>query len=164
MIKNGKLFGKINLFDLLVIVLICLFICGVCSNFILSSKDKAQEVTATYEIEVKSIRRETIDAFEIGHTVVEKGSSSPIGKIAAINYEDAYDLMETLDGKVINAPIENRFHLIITIETDNASKDINGVVMSGKYKILEGKDITFLTQKAQCQGTIQNLKVVKWKK
>lgn len=159
MIKDGKLFGKINLFDLLVIILLLLLALGICAKFLISSKDKAQEVTATYEIEVKSIRKETINAFEIGNTVVEKGSNSPIGKVTALNYENAYDLMETLDGKVINAPVENRYNLIITIEAENASKDINGVVMVGKYKVLEGKDITFDTQKARCQGTILNLEV-----
>lgn len=159
MVKNGKLFGKINLFDLLVIILAVILVLGITTKFSVSKNDKSREVTANYEIEIKSIRQETIDAFEVGDTVCEKGSGSVIGKITKIDYEDAYDLMETIDGKIINAPIENRYHLTLTIEAKNAARDVNGVVTAEKYKILGGKDITFETQKARCQGTIKDVSV-----
>lgn len=159
MLKKGKLFGKINLFDLLVVILLIVLIFGVVAKFSTSKTDKAQAVNATYQIEVKSVKQETIDAFEVGNMVSEKGSGSIIGEITKIDYDDAYDLMETPDGKIINAPIENRYHLTLTIEALGASKDINGVVTMEKYKILGGKDITFETQKARCQGTIKNVEV-----
>lgn len=159
MVKNGKLFGKVNLFDLLVIILAIILVLGITAKFSVSKKDKAQEVTTNYEIEVKSVKQETIDAFTVGDLVSEKGSGSVIGEITKIDYEDAYDLMETPDGEIINVPIENRYHLTITVESKNAAKDINGVVTVEKYKILSGKDITFETQKARCQGTLKNVNV-----
>lgn len=159
MVKNGKLFGKINLFDLLVIILAIILALGITAKFSLTAGDKNREVTAKYEIEVKSIKKETIEAFSIGDTVSEKGSGSIIGKITKIDYDDAYDLMETPDGKIINAPVENRYHLTVTVEAKNAAKNVNGIVTVEKYKILGGKDITFETQKARCQGTVQNVSV-----
>lgn len=160
MVKNGKLFGKINLFDLLVVLLLIVLAVGIVAKFSVSSQDKAQAVTAIYEIEVKSVKKETVDAFKVGDIVSEKGSGSVIGKITDISFSQAYDIMVTPDGRIVNAPIENRYHLTIRVEAGNGAKDVNGVVTVEKYKILDGKDITFETQRARCQGTVKNLEVL----
>ncbi len=157
MIKNGKLFGKINVFDFIVIFLLIVLVFGIFAKFVIFSNDEKQQVNITYEILVKSVKQETIEAFEIGQSVYEKANLYNIGKITSVKSEEATDLMETLDGKVIEAPIENRYNLIISVEAQGI-KDHNGLISVNKCKIFDGKDITFDTQKNRCQGTFRNLK------
>ncbi len=158
MIKNGKLFGKINVFDFIVIFLAIVLAFGIFSKFVIFSDNEKQKIDLTYEILVKSVRQETIDAFEIGQGVYEKGSNYYIGEITSVKSEKATDLMETLDGKVIEAPIDNRFNVIISVEAKGI-KDQNGLVSVNKCKIFDGKDINFDTQKNRCYGTFRNMQI-----
>jgi len=160
MIKNGKLFGKINIFDFIVIVLLILLIFGIFSKFVIFSENEKQKINITYDILVKSVKQETIDAFSVGQGVYERQNGYYIGEITSIKAEGATDLMETLDGKVIEAPIENRFNLILSVKAEGI-QDQNGFVSINKCKIFDGKDINFDTQKNRCNGTFRNMKIEK---
>ena len=154
--KKGKF--SINAFDFIVIVLLIVLVVGIFAKFVIFSDDKKMQVDITYDILVKSVRQETIDAFEIGQGVYEKANGYYIGEITSINSEGATDLMETLDGRVIEAPVENRYNLIISVKAEGI-KDQNGLVSVNKCKIFDGKDINFDTQKNRCYGTFRNMQI-----
>ncbi len=161
--KNGKVnkkFGKMNIFDFIVIFLLVVLVFGVFAKFVIFSKDKQQRVEITYDILVKSVKQETIDAFEIGQSVYERANNYYIGEITSLKSEEATDLMETLDGKIIEAPVENRCNLIISVKAEGI-EDQNGLVSVNKCKIFDGKDINFDTQKNRCNGTFRNMQINK---
>ena len=157
MIKNGKLFGKINVFDFALILLLIVLVFGITAKFIVAKREAGKSTDITYEVLVKSVRQETLDSFEIGQKIFEFNTTNCIGEIINITSEGATDLMETLDGKIIEAPVENRFNFTLTVKA-TAKQGKNGLLNIEKLKIFDGKDITFDTLLNRCQGTVQNIK------
>lgn len=156
MIKNGKLFGKINLFDLLVILLVFVLIFAVGMKFLSKKETVANTVDATYELKIESVRDVTVNAFHKGDSVYHFDTNETIGTIEDIRTVAATDPMNTLDGKAIEAPLENRYDVIITVKT-TAVRHETGNLMVGKVKLVEGVQFRAATLLANCQAKVQNL-------
>ena len=160
MIRNGKLFGKINIFDFAVVLLLVLLILGVCFKFfVLNPTTEANTVEVTYEIQIESVRDVTVNAFTVGERVNQYTYDENIGTITAIDATQAMDLMETLEGNIVEAPLEDRFDLTLSVKGSAIRQD-DGNLMMGKVKLVEGSDIRISTRLANCIGIIRN---VQWK-
>ncbi len=156
MIKNGKLFGKINLFDLLVILLVFVLIFAIGMKFSSNEETVTNTVDATYELKIESVRDVTVNAFHKGDNVYHFDTNQIIGTIENIESVAATDPMNTLDGKAIEAPLENRYDVIITVKT-TAVRHETGNLMVGKVKLVEGVQFRAATLLANCQSKVQNL-------
>ncbi|MBQ7792152.1 MAG: DUF4330 domain-containing protein [Clostridia bacterium] len=157
MIKNGKLFGKINLFDFAVIILILILIFGIGYKFLVINKEEQKNtVTVTYDLYIESVRDLTVNAFHVGDTVYHYKLDQAIGQVADIQTQPAENPMDTPDGTVVNAPVEGRFDLTVSV-TGTAVLQDDGNLMMGKAKIVEGTEIRASTQLANCTATIKNV-------
>lgn len=160
MLKNGKLFGKINLFDFAVILLILILVLGIGYKFLVLNKETQQNtVTITYDLEIKSVRDVTVNAFRVGDTVYHYKLDEAIGQITQVTPRPATDDMDTLNGTVVDASVEGRFDVTISV-TGTAVLQDDGNLMMGKAKIVEGTELRASTQLANCTATIKN---VQWK-
>ena len=161
MIKNGKIFGKINIFDFIVIVLAVLLIFGAFVFFGLKSSGNGnlQLKEATYEIVLSGIRKETADGFKAGEAVFGNTSKKQIGTITSLKTETATEVLETMDGKLIEAPIEDKYDLTITIRAIIKTSEGTDMWLSNEDRLLEGQNITFLTQKNKCYGMVKNVEI-----
>lgn len=157
MIKNGKLFGKINLFDFAVIILILILVFGIGYKFLALNKEEQQNTVAiTYDLEIKSVRDLTVNAFRVGDTVYHYKLDEAIGQVTEITPRPATDVMDTLDGTVQDATVEGRFDLTISVSGTAVLQD-DGNLMMGKAKIVEGTEIRASTQLANCTAVIKNV-------
>ena len=157
MIKNGKLFGKINLFDLLVIVLILVLIFGVCYKFMVLDKEVVQNtVEVTYDLKIETVRDVTVNAFREGDTVYHYKLEEPIGTVAKITPTPAADIFDTLAGETLSAPVEDRFDLVVTVKGTAVRQD-DGNLMMGKVKLVEGTELRVATQLAHCTALVENV-------
>lgn len=160
MLKNGKLFGKINLFDFAVILLILILVLGIGYKFLVLNKETQQNtVTITYDLEIKSVRDVTVNAFREGDTVYHYKLDEAIGQITKVTPRPATDAMDTLNGTVVDASVEGRFDVTVSV-TGTAILQDDGNLMMGKAKIVEGTELRASTQLANCTATIKN---VQWK-
>ena len=163
--KNGKLFGKINLFDLIVIILLVVLLFGVAYKVFLMVPDSAtptgkeQAIDITFDVQIKSVREATVNTFHLNDTLFYYNSEEDLGKIIAIDSKPATDVLETLDGTAINAPVQERYDLILTVNGKGIRFE-DGTIMMAKTRIVDGIELQVATQTAKCLGTIQNLK---WK-
>ena len=156
MIKNGKLFGKINLFDCLVILLVFVLIFAVGMKVLSHQETVTNTVNATYELKIESVRDVTVNALHKGDNVYHFESNQIIGTIEDIKTVAATDPMNTLDGKAIEAPVENRYDVIITVKTTAVRHDTGNLIV-GKVKLVEGVQFRAATLFANCQAKVQNL-------
>lgn len=157
MIKNGKLFGKINLFDLLVIVLILALVFGVCYKFLVLDKEEAlNTVEVTYDLKIETVRDVTVNAFREGDTVYHYTLEEPIGTVEKITAITANDPFDTLTGEALSAPVEDRFDLVVTVKGTAVRQD-DGNLMMGKVKLVEGTDLRVSTQLAHCTALVENV-------
>lgn len=160
MIKNGKLFGKINLFDLLVIVLILVLVFGIGYKFLVIDKEVVQNtVEVTYDLKIETVRDVTVNAFREGDTVYHYKLEEPIGTVSEITASPATDILDTLNGEALSVPVEDRFDLVVSVSATAVRQD-DGNLMMGKVKLVEGTELRVATQLAHCTAVVEN---VQWK-
>ena len=96
--NKGRIFGLINIIDLLVIVLIV----AVVGRFTLKSRQKsAGAVTTNIEVvvHVKEVRDATADIVKVGDIVKETKSNVVLGKVVDVKVNPSETLVETADGR-----------------------------------------------------------------
>ncbi|MBQ9313864.1 MAG: DUF4330 domain-containing protein [Clostridia bacterium] len=123
MIKDGKLFGKINLFDALIIILILVMIIAGVSKF--RTFNKAVESNSsgkiTYTVVIGNVRSYSLSAFQSGDSVFDSLTDINIGKIVNVESRNAQIIRSLSNGKTIIAENPYKKDIILTIETPGSS-------------------------------------------
>lgn len=165
MIKNGKIFGKINIFDFIVLVLLLLMAFGffaftgidAVKDIELKKEDYLKEVN--YEIKLESVRMETVDCFEAGTPIYDADRKIQIGIVTSAEAEQAHTIMETFNGKAVKAPIEGKYDLTLKIRAIAYETPEGELWITQTERLLEGRVFTFITQKNRCQGNVKNVEI-----
>ena len=157
LMKNGKLFGKINLFDFVVILLIVVLLGGIGYKLLVMNPEEASNtVEVTYDLKIETVRDVTVNSFQEGHTLYQYNTEDILGKVTAINATPAVDPMDDLGGQTVLVPVEDRYDLVISVKGTAVRQD-NGALMMGKTKLIEGGDLRVATQLAHCIASVQNV-------
>ena len=143
--EKGKLFGLINIFDLLILLLVVAV--GTLGFMKLSRKESPVGVNHE-EIMVKflvdDVRIETVEAVKGSENGKDYESGLPFGTIEAVEYETHYEYVEAADGSVVKSPVEDKYDLYITYKCNAVvSKDQVTVATKhvgiGRHFTLTGK-------------------------
>ena len=156
--KDGKVFGKINILDFFVLLVIVLLVIGAILKFgkFNNKTDESSTQTIEYKIEVKSIREFTINALASGDTVYDSQTGVNIGKITNVERKPAetYDVAE--NGEIMKVYNPYRYDIVITIETPgDASKDAYYANKTIELKLDSEKKIE--TKYAKTTGKIMEI-------
>jgi len=155
--QNGRLFGKISVVDLLVILVVIVMAIAV------ASRDK-QPVTSTgvpmqditYQLKVTGLRSFVADNIQVGDTVFDAdqaNGSNNLGTILSIETSPGTRLSEVGDGTLAILPVEDSVDLLITIRGQ-------GVITDGRYMLNRIYDLRvntyryFGTPYVQFPGTV----------
>lgn len=156
--ENGRIGGKISIIDVIVI-LICLLV--VFSVFVKFNNDDTRAAskdakTITYTVKIKSIRQGTVDAIKKGDVLRENIDKNPMGKVEAIQVEPATLKMNLNNGTWIDAPLEDRYDVILTMKK-KADLNDGHVYINRIYELNVNSTITLLSKYAQFTGTITGI-------
>lgn len=115
--EKGRLFGKISIVDIGVLLLIAVLIGGVYYKFFMVDKDQnaAKFDTIEYKVLVEEVRQQSVDAIEIGADIYDVKTNSPMGRITDIEVLPATDQLTKADGTMVIAEKPERFNVLITI-------------------------------------------------
>lgn len=137
--KKGRLFGLINLVDLLVIILIlALALVGV-KRF--GSKGAVGEVTTKKGVitaEIKDVRDVTANNVKVGDPIYDYDKGTYLGKIATAEVGPYKDKTE-YQGKFYNAEVPGKYRVIMTIDAD--IKDTQDFYQVGTEQIRIGAEM-----------------------
>ena len=151
--NKGKLFGLINIIDLTVLLLIILLV-GFGVNKTLHKNptivNKTQKIE--YKIEINNVRNITNDAIEVGEPLKEFKKNIVIGKIISKDVENAIDLVKTSDGKIVEAPIPNKYRITLTLECD--ANVTNTLISTNGEELMVGKSLFIRGSKFFTSGVI----------
>ena len=119
MYKDGKIFGKINIIDLSVILVIILLILGAWIKFgkFNSKSNETYFKTLEYDFRVNNVRNYTVNAFKIGDIVYDSQTGIDIGRIIKLDWKEAETYGEMIDGSVGSVRNPYRYDLFFTIAT-----------------------------------------------
>lgn len=124
--EKGKLFGKVNIIDLGVILVIVLFLAGL---YVKGHISVVQEIQSPpQKIQVSIIlpeMRDTpiISAIKVGDKVWESKTGSYLGVLVKKDVQPAAHWVDTADGRVVQTTIPGKSDVTIVVEGDGRMDD-----------------------------------------
>ena len=116
--KKGRLFGLINIVDLLIIVLLLALVAVGVNRF--GNKAAVGEATTKKGVitaEIKDVRDVTAKNVKVGDPLYDYDKGTLIGKIITAEVEPYKDKTE-YQGKFFNAEVPDKYRVIVTIDAD----------------------------------------------
>ena len=158
--KNGKIFGKVSIIDLLVLLAVIVGAIGFSVRFFSTAAENVNENTkCEYVVEIQDVRAFTVDALAKKGVVTEKKSGGIIGEITNVESKK-YALPHVLsNGRVILVDIPEKYSVEVTVVGE-------GNVTSGGYYIGEnvelsvGSTITMASKYANSTGKVKSIKIL----
>ena len=155
--KEGKLFGKISVIDIAVVLIIVILVAGIVvkfggSNTAVVSGNEKLECTLV----IKNVRMYTVDALKNGGDLYDDISKERIGEIKDVRYEAGEYQVNMADGSFMPVVPEERYNVYVTVAFDGKISDDGYYTKSNKY-LAVGSTVTAKTKYAQCQSTVYSI-------
>lgn len=119
--EKGRLFGKLNIFDLLIILLLLVGVVGMASRLMMPAEKGNETKTATYQVEINNVDECYTTAFEVGDPIYEAGVR--IGTVTAVNVRPAEMTRMMPDGSVKVVERAMYYAIDLTFTTDQFQLD-----------------------------------------
>ena len=160
--KKGKLFGKISIVDISIILLVVLLVFGAYYKFaVLGKNTKAAKFdTIEYVMQINEIRQPTVDAIRVGQDVFDAKTGSFMGKIVSKEQKNAEELLTIGDGRIVLAQKPGKFDLFITISVPGVKTDY-GYLANGNREINRDSLQSMETLLASFEGRARDIKITK---
>lgn len=155
--KKGRLFGLINIVDLIVLILIIALVSVGVKRF--GTKSAVGEATTSKGVitaEVKDVRDVTANNIKEGDPIYDYDKGTYLGKIAKAEVEPYTDETE-YQGKFINAEVPNKYRVTMTIEAD--IKETEDFYQVGTEQIRIGQEMRIKNKKVAVFMTILGVEV-----
>ncbi len=158
--RNGRIFGKISVIDLLVVIIVLVMALAlyVKTNHNEITSTTTSNVPITYQLLVRGVRTYVADAVAVGDRVYDpdRSSGGSLGTITAVEVQPGGKLAEFKDGTIDTVPVEDGVDLLLTIEG-------SGLITQGRYVLNRVYDLginssrTYCTMYAQFTGTVVDI-------
>lgn len=159
--QNGKLFGKINVIDLLAILVVVLLAAGVLFKFVLNdNKGIGNDSLIQYTVSIQDVRSYTADAISINDAIYDSKTGTYMGKVTGKEVKPFKDYITKTDGSVALAEKPGKLEVLVTIQ-------VPGVINNYSYLASGSRDINsqstvFLENRlAGVQGKVVDVRKVK---
>ena len=153
---SGRLFGKISLLDIFIILTVTALLVG----FIYSqTSEQAGVFVAPTEVfyvtfELNGIREENADTLEVGDIVYRLHDNEPLGVVTHIEpLEPATTLLAKSDGTVVHAVMEGRSLLVYTVRSQGSITSI-GHFVNGNDHIAVGSKVVVVSNRTSLSGSV----------
>ncbi|MEE1043230.1 MAG: DUF4330 family protein [Clostridia bacterium] len=158
--SKGKLFGKVSIVDILVIILIVVAIAGAYVRF---NGNNVGAVTKTtefnYMITIREIRETNknllLDSVGTDFRLDGKISSS-MGTLTNVEVRDAIAEVEKTDGTIVSAAVPEKYDVVLTLKVNGTETD-TGYFTPEMYEVCAGKEITLTNIKCNVTGYIDKV-------
>ena len=117
--EKGRLFGVINIVDVIVIILAIVIVCGVYVKFSHNERTSlmsANLLTVTYQMKVPAVRNGIADNLRAGDKLWDQENDVEIGTIKDVQVTPAKRAEALTDGTFAEGTVQDRYDVILTIE------------------------------------------------
>lgn len=141
--KNGRLFGKVSIIDIVIVFAIVVLAAGFVYNR--TAQHIRQIILADTPMYVtflvEGVRDLSLDAVSEGDIIFRQHERVPLGTVSSIRTAPAHDIMIGTDGTAIYAPIEGRYNMYVTIEGVGSITDA-GFFVNGTLQLATGSRLS----------------------
>lgn len=154
--RNGRLFGKISVVDVLVILVVAVMALALyVKGHQTQTSTSTVNSTITYQVQVRGIRTYLAQAVKEGDYLYDQDRSSggSLGEILSIEEEPGSSLATLDSGTMEVVPMEDSVNLLLTVKG-------SGIISDGRYLLNRVYDLgvnsarNFYTPYAQFTGTV----------
>ncbi len=158
--KEGKLFGKISIIDILAAVLIVVAAFGVYTRFIKGNeKVEVKYSTIEYGMKVEKVREGSAKALENGGPLYDAKTKEYMGEIVASEIKPCFEEQEKLDGTMALSEVPGRYDVYLTVRVDGNSNS-EGYYTKENKAICTGSNFVVASKYAETTGEIISVKEV----
>jgi len=158
--KEGKLFGKVSIIDIFVVIVIVIAALGVYTRFFaVNERVAVTENQIEYQLKITKVRQGTLDALLKQGPVYDKTTKEYMGEITEVVYEDCFEEQELADGKLVSAKVPDRVNVIVTVKTNGSGNDSGYYTSDNKY-IAAGSSFVISTKYAETTGEVISIKEI----
>lgn len=161
--EKGRLFGKVSVVDILVVLFIVGAVAGAYYKFFIAERGgaAAQFDTLQYQvITVSGVRQPSVDAVKEGAEVFDGETGGYIGKVIQKDISPAKSFIKKTDGTYAEARMPDKFDVIITVEVTGVEND-HGFFANGNIEIKRGSDLKFKTQMIMLETRVVDVRRIK---
>lgn len=158
--NNGKLFGKINILDITVIILVIAAVLFGTLKFVMSEhKDNVKsDDTINYTLKIKAIRIGSVNSFNVGDEIFDKVTDKSLGVIKKISHEKSSEFINLADGSISEPrEIPDKYDVYLEIECKGKKSD-KGYFLGGNKQVNNTSSINIYTRYITCFGQVKNLR------
>ncbi len=137
--EKGRLFGKVNVLDLIVVLLILAVAgrFGLRQFWAVDAAPDGEEKEIEIVVRLQAVAQPTIDFLPVGTELTDSRNNAKVGKIVAVRIEPALVVSQGDDGRVIETRSSDRFDYYLTVRgkawsTANQLTMVNFDVKIGK--------------------------------
>lgn len=155
--EKGRLFGKINIIDLLIVLLIAAVGTGAYVMFSGGNdRQVLQSSKVVYDFEITNVNQDFVDAINSGDPIRNSVRGNDLGTVVSKSARKATMLNEDLvNGRYVIAEVPNAYDVVITIEA-NANITPANVIISGE-EVKVGKKIYIKGKGYANQGFVMKM-------
>lgn len=160
--KDGKLFGKISIIDILVVLAIAVLALGVYSRFFVGNeKVETASSRIEYTMKIKEVRMGTVDALkDFKGPITSDTTKEYMGDIVDVTYTDAKKAVELENGQIKEAVLPERYDVTVTVQVDG-NVNSSGYYTATNQVLTAGSNHVFYSKAAKTTGTIMDVYEVK---
>lgn len=165
--EKGRLFGKVSIIDILVIIIIIIMLAGA---FVAYQKISGNEVltenkgliktnvidTLEVTMRVKEVRQMTVDAFSEGDEVFFEDTGKLLGDIKSVTSVPATKLIYDNQGKAVYAEIPQKYDAILTLHVPG-KRLVNGFYTADNIQLSYGGELKIKTPKVETTAFLETI-------
>jgi hypothetical protein len=155
--ENGRLFGKIRVLDVLVILVVLVLAAAAYRklNVIEDTTTSVKTIPTTYTVIVKNVRQTTADMYRAGDRLYNE-AGIPLGVVAAVSTAPGTTVSITNDGTYVVAPVEGRVDMTVTVSA-NCSTSNGRYYVERTFELNAGADCNLRSKYASVYGTLLSI-------
>jgi len=157
--KNGKIFGKVSVIDVFVLLIILVIIGGTVYRFTAPAAaiDRGEYIIE-YTLMIDGVRDFTLEYYHIGLDVFDRMRNQHIGRIVGVRSEPQYGLGIGVDGAVVRAPRPGVMVVFVDVEANGRVTE-NAFFAEGTYEVRVGSIVNLGFKYIDVQATVHTVSV-----
>lgn len=160
--RNGRLFGKISIIDVIVILAVIVVAAAI---YVKTHKPQTGSNVATttiiYQMELENQPQYVVDAIQLKDQIYDKerSTSGSLGEIIDIQVSEGTYEAELDDGTVAHVPAQDRYNLLLTIQGEGLVEEDGRCLLNRVYDLGVNSNREFNNKYSIFLGRIVSIEV-----
>lgn len=151
--QRGRIFGKLNVFDLLVLLVLLALVFFASNKYIGKSTTSAVATKdLTFKLFIHNVREITTETIQVGDKVSHFETNELMGEIMEKEIMPALTQVVTWDGAIVNAEIPEKFDMLLTVKGEGIVTDREIILASKPIRL--GSQVKVRTNRYEVQATV----------